>query len=97
MKNIDIYRIYFLNWYKTYCDRSELDLSDETIRIQNFYFSESYDEETAKNYWNGYVAEKHIVSKLSKTSIRNSYSTNYWLEWKLCQNCIFLSFIVSKK
>ena len=30
---------------------------------------ESYDEETAENYRNCYVVEKHIVSKLSKISI----------------------------
>ena len=31
---------------------------------------ESYDEETAANYWNCYVAEKQIVSKLSKILIQ---------------------------
>ena len=36
---------------------------------------ESYDENTAANYRNGYVAEKHIVSKLSEISIPNSNST----------------------
>ena len=37
---------------------------------------ESYDEKTAENYRNCYVAEKLIVSKLSKISIPNLYSTN---------------------
>ena len=30
---------------------------------------ESYDEKNAENYRNYYVAEKHIVSKLSEISI----------------------------
>ena len=37
---------------------------------------ESYDENTAGNYRNCYVAEKHIVSILSKISIPNFDSTN---------------------
>ena len=32
---------------------------------------EGYDENTAENYRNGYVAEKRIASKLSKISILN--------------------------
>ena len=32
---------------------------------------ESYDEKTAENYQNCYVAEKNIVSKLSEISIPN--------------------------
>ena len=32
---------------------------------------ESYDEKTAENYRNCFVAEKHIVSKLLKISIPN--------------------------
>jgi len=37
---------------------------------------ESYDKKTAENYRNCYVAEKRIVSKLSKVSIPNFDSTN---------------------
>ena len=37
---------------------------------------ESYGEKTAKNYRNGYIAEKRIVSKLSEISIPNFDSTN---------------------
>ena len=46
-------------------DRSEQNLFDETISIQD----ENY--KTAENYRNCYVAEKRIVSKLSKISISN--------------------------
>ena len=63
-----------------------------------FYFSaESYDEKTAKNYWNYYVAEKRIVSKLSKILNQNFNSTNWKLESRLCENLTFLSFIASDK
>ena len=41
---------------------------------------ESYDEKTAKNYRNCYVAEKRIVSQLSEISIPNFDSTNLRLE-----------------
>ena len=34
---------------KVYSDRSQLDISDETIRIQNSISVESYDEKTAEN------------------------------------------------
>ena len=51
-------------------DRYELDLSDETIRIQNFYFNQKLRIKTAENDRNDYVAKKRIVSKLSKTSIQ---------------------------
>ena len=37
---------------------------------------ESYEEKTAENYRNYYVAEKRIVPKLSKTSIPNFNNTN---------------------
>ena len=43
-------------------EKFELDLSDETMRIQNSISVESYDEKTVENYWNCYVAEKPIVS-----------------------------------
>ena len=41
---------------------------------------ESYDEITAENDRNCYVAEKPIVFKLSKISIPNFNSTNYRLD-----------------
>ena len=47
-----------------YSDRSELDLSDETIRIQISISIESYGEKTAENYRNCYVVENRIKSKL---------------------------------
>ena len=37
---------------------------------------ESYDEKTAENYRNCYVAEKQIISKLSKISFPNFGSRN---------------------
>ena len=40
----------------------------------------SYDKKTPENYRNCYVAEKRIISKLSKISISNLYSTNRRLE-----------------
>ena len=86
-----------------YSDRSELDLSDETIRIREEKISvESYDEKTAKNYRNCYVAEKCIVSKLSKILIiklsqSNCNSKNRRLEWRWCQNFTFQSSILSEK
>ena len=36
-----------------------------------FISVESYDEKYAENYRNWYVAEKRIVSKISKISIQN--------------------------
>ena len=41
---------------------------------------ESYDEKTAENYRNYYIAEKRIVSKLSKILIPYIDSTNKRLE-----------------
>ena len=41
-----------------------------------YFLVESYDKKTAENYWIGYVAEKRIVSKLSKILIPNYNSTN---------------------
>ena len=66
--------------YKHKTDRFELDLYDETIRIQNFISVESYDEKTTKNYRNCYVAVEHIFSRLLKISIQNYGSTNVGLE-----------------
>ena len=93
-KLIFIMKIIFLICNKVYSDRSEIDLSHPTIRIQNFWFSRKL---WWKNLWNYYVAEKRIVSKLSKISNLNSYNTNRRLEWSLCQNFSYLSFIVSEK
>ena len=57
--------------------RSEQHLSDERIRILNFPFCQKlWWNETTENCRNCYVAEKHIVSKLSKISIANFKSTN---------------------
>ena len=52
---------------------SELDLSDETFKI--LISIESY-EKTSENYRDCYVAEKRIVSKLSKILIPNYDNTN---------------------
>ena len=41
---------------------------------------ESCDEKTAERYWNCYVAEKCIVSKLSKISILN-FNTKKLITW----------------
>ena len=41
---------------------------------------ESYDEKTAENDRNCYVAEKRIISKVSKISIPNFDSINWTLE-----------------
>ena len=57
-------------------DNFELDFSDDSIINQNFHPVESYDEKTAKNYRNCYVAEKRIFSKLSKLSTPHFDSTN---------------------
>ena len=51
-----------------YSDRSELGLSDETIRIFKIYLSV---KKTAENYRNGFVSEKRIASKLYKILIPN--------------------------
>ena len=53
------------------------------IKSSEFKIS-SYDEKTAENYGYYYVAEKTIVSKLSKISILNLDSINLTLEWSLC-------------
>ena len=64
----------FLILNKLYSGRSDLDLSAETIKIS--ISVEKYDEKTAENYLNCYVAEKQIIFKLSKISIRNFNSSN---------------------
>ena len=58
---------------------------------------ESYDELTDENYRNHYIAEKHIVSELSKIPILDFNSTNLRLGKRLCQifvlyDCIFYTF-----
>ena len=70
-------KIFFQFECNMYSDRFEIDLSDEASEIKILISMESYDEETAKNDRNCYVAEKCIVSKLLKISIPNFYST-YW-------------------
>ena len=58
--------------------RSDLDVSNETIRFQNFHISvESYEEKTSENYRNCYVAENRIISELSKLSIPNLNGINW--------------------
>ena len=57
----------------------------------------SYDEKTAENYWNCYVAESCVVSKMLKVSILNFISANRKLEWRLCRNFTSLYFILSEK
>ena len=57
-----------------YSDRSELSISNETIKIS--LSVKSYNKKTAENYQNCYDAEKCIVSTLSKISISNLNSTN---------------------
>ena len=59
-----------------------------------FISVEIYDETTAVNYQNCYVAEERIVSKLSKISIPNFNSTNWKHEWRLCQH--FWSLLVHR-
>ena len=54
-----------------------------SMRESEFQISisvESYDEKTAENYGNCYIAEKRIVSKLSTISIQNFDSTNRKLQ-----------------
>ena len=38
------------------------------------------------------ITNKRIVCKLSEISIPKSYSANWRLEWRLCQNCTSQSF-----
>ena len=53
---------YFWIWNRVYSDRSKLDISDKSIIVQISISVESYDENTAENSWNCYVAEERIVS-----------------------------------
>ena len=58
------------------------------LEFKIFFSVESYDECTAKNDRNYNVAEKNIVSNLSKISIRNLNNTNWRHEWRSCQDGI---------
>ena len=67
----------FLSENRVHYDGSDPVYSDETIRIYNFPSAESFGlKKSAENCHNGYVAEKRIVSKLSKISISNLYNAN---------------------
>ena len=69
----------------------------------------TYNEVWVVSYWffpgevleevttNCYVVEKRIVSKLSKILITNFKITSWRLEWRLCPNFMFLSFVPSEK
>ena len=58
-------------------DRYDPDLADKSLKSKNFFSVGSYDEKTAEDYRNCYVAEKRIVSKIAKTSVPNIVSTNW--------------------
>ena len=89
---------YFIqNLKKVYSDRSEQDNSDETIRIRSFPFSRKFDEKTAENQRNCYVAEKRKFFIISKIQIPNFNNTNINTEQSLYQNFTSLSFTVSEK
>ena len=89
-------KYFFFKWKRVDSDRSKLDLPDETIKIS--ILVESYDEKTAENYRNCYVAaEKRIVLKLSKIFIPNFFRTNSRFEHKMCQNFTSPSFILPEK
>ena len=93
-------QIIFWIWNRVHFDRSKLDLSDETIRIQNFYFSRHL---WWKNCWK--------LTKSLRCQKAHSFQTvkRYWfqiliayivecrLEWRLCKNFTSVSYILSKK
>ena len=56
----------FVIWITVYSDRYELDLSNETIKIS--ISVQSYDEKTAENDRNGFVAEKHSFQTIKATN-----------------------------
>ena len=64
----------------------------EPLELEVSISVESYDEKPVENYWNCYVAEKLIVSKLS-----NFNCTKWRIEWRLCKNFTSVSFILSNK
>ena len=59
--------------------------------LKIFISVENFDDKTAEYYRNCYVAKNRIVSKLLKISIPNTNSTNWRLDWSLCQNLTSLS------
>ena len=86
--------IFFYILNKVHSDRIfPMEVSE--FKISNWI--ESYDEKTSENYWNFYVVEKLRVSRLSKISIPNCTSTNWRLEWRLCRNFRYLSYLLSEK
>ena len=84
----------FLICNKVYSDRSEIDHSNAIIRISNFRFSRKL---WWKNWWNYYVAEKCIVSRLSKISNPKIGSANWRLECNSCQISRAYILLVSEK
>ena len=79
MKNV-----LFFTFNMVYSDRSEIDLSDATIIIQNCHSDQKL---SWKNWWSYYVAVKWIVSKLSKISNPKFDSTN----WRLNADSVKIS------
>ena len=67
---IDTKNIYSI-LYRVHSDRSELDLSDETIGIQISISVESKDENTSDNYRNSYVAEKRSFQTIKDTDSKH--------------------------
>ena len=61
-------------------------VSDFSIRIQSFHFSQKLWWKNCRKVPNFYVAENPIVFKLFKILIPNFHSTNWRLEWRLRQN-----------
>ena len=62
----------FLIYNKVHSDRAELDLTMRQSEFKNFISDESYDKKIMKLL----RSEKCIVSKLTKISNPNFYSTN---------------------
>ena len=89
-------KIFFSNSNSVYSDRSELYISDEIIRIQNFLFSRKLWWQNCWKLPKLHVTEKPIVFKLSKISIPNFDSTNWRFKWRLRQNFTSLYFMVWK-
>ena len=85
-------------WNSVDSNRSDLYLSDEAIRIWNSFFqSKVMIRKTSENGWNCYVAEKLIVSKLSKVPILDFDSTNLRFGKRLWHNFTFPSSILFEK
>ena len=79
-------------WIRVYSNRSDLDLSAETIRIQNFYFSRKL---WWKNCWKWpkwfRCHKAHSFQTINDVDSKSD-STNWRLEWRLCQ--IFTSLFI---